>query len=167
MAEKIQFLKNIELFKKLLPTNIEKIAQVMEMKAYNLGDKLITQGDAGDAFYMIQSGYDSSYCSQLGVYKVNVSAGRVTITQTQSTKTGFSSSATTKELARLGPGQSFGELALMEDAPRKATVTASSDTVQVCDQLRCIQYVLYATSKYMVVAAVLDCRPGKLHTYIR
>ena len=35
----------------------------MEMKAYNLGDKLITQGDAGDAFYMIQSGDANIYCS--------------------------------------------------------------------------------------------------------
>ena len=56
LSEKIQFLRNVELFKKLLPTNIEKIAQVMELKTYNLGDKLIAQGDAGDAFYMMQSG---------------------------------------------------------------------------------------------------------------
>ena len=63
LSEKIQFLRNIELFKKLLPTNIEKIAQVMELKTYNLGDKLITQGDAGDAFYMMQSGNEKFVCA--------------------------------------------------------------------------------------------------------
>lgn len=45
-------------------------------------------------------------------------SGRVVVTQS----TTFGSSA---ELARLGPGKSFGDLALIEDAPRKATVTAS------------------------------------------
>ena len=64
LSEKIQFLRNVELFKKLLPTNIEKIAQVMELKTYNLGDKLIAQGDAGDAFYMMQSG-DAKTCLRI------------------------------------------------------------------------------------------------------
>lgn len=56
LEEKVQFLRRIELFKKLLPSTIEKIAHVMELKSYRLGDKLVKQGDAGDAFYMIQTG---------------------------------------------------------------------------------------------------------------
>jgi len=102
MEERVIFLQQIDLFHKLVRASLEKIAEVMVLKSYNTGERIIKQGDAGDAFYMILS-------------------GRVVVTQT----TTFGSSAGT-ELARLGPGKSFGDLALIEDAPRKATVTASS-----------------------------------------
>lgn len=100
LEEKLRFLKTIELFEKLVDSSLERIAEVMIMKTYQLGDKIIRQGDVGDCFYMI-------------------STGRVTVTQSS-----FGSSPV--ELVRLGPGKSFGELALIEDAPRKATVTATT-----------------------------------------
>ena len=73
----------------------------MTLATFNPGDKIIKQGDHGDRFYMIQSG------------KVSV------------TKSTFTS---TKELVVLGAGGAFGELALMSNEPRKATVTAKTAT---------------------------------------
>jgi len=37
-----------------------------------------------------------------------------------------------KELARLGPGECFGEMGVLEEAPRNATVTATQDTLVLC-----------------------------------
>ncbi len=99
VEERLQFLKGIELFQKFNDGGLEKIADVMTMKSYQPNDKIIRQGEVGDRFYMIAS-------------------GRVSVTQ-QST---FSS--TVVELVKLGPNKYFGELALIEDSPRKATVTA-------------------------------------------
>jgi len=100
--DRINFLSNVELFSKLVRSSLEKISDVMQMKHYETGDKIIRQGDAGDAFYMVAS-------------------GRVVVTQS----TTFGPRGGT-ELVRLGPGKHFGELALIDDAPRKASVTATT-----------------------------------------
>lgn len=65
----------------------------MYLITFSPGDRIFKQGEMGDCFYMLQS-------------------GKVAITQ--STFLGG-----TKELVRLGKGKYFGELALIEDAPRK------------------------------------------------
>jgi cAMP-dependent protein kinase regulator len=117
LNEKLVFLRTIELFDKLVDSSLEKIAEVMVRKEYVNNDKIIKQGEVGDRFYMIIS-------------------GRVLVTQQQSStlaafSSSSSSSSTSKavELTRLGPGKYFGEKALLEDSPRKATVTAITSTV--------------------------------------
>jgi CRP-like cAMP-binding protein len=104
LQDKIQFLKTIELFSKLVDSSLEKIADVMVQRTFPNGEKIIKQGEQGDSFFMIIS-------------------GRVVVTQQQSN---FATSPKAVELVRLGPGKYFGELALLEDAPRKATVTATT-----------------------------------------
>jgi len=72
---------------------------------FQLGQSIITEGEAGDSAFIIQRGY----CR---VYKFV--AGEM------------------RALADLGPGDVFGETAVFADAPRMATVQAISEvTVQV------------------------------------
>ncbi|KAK3283862.1 hypothetical protein CYMTET_8458 [Cymbomonas tetramitiformis] len=67
---------------------------------------IITEGDSGDAFYVIQE-------------------GECTVSKESS-----------QEEGRLGPGQCFGELALLYNAPRSATVKATTAvTLWKLDQL--------------------------------
>ena len=62
---------------------------------YNAGDEIITQGDEGDALYFLESGTADA-----------VKDGEKVFTYTE-------------------PGQFFGELALMDNKPRAATVEAT------------------------------------------
>ena len=94
--EKMALLKNVPLFAKL-NAKFGQIADVMQYKTFDKGARVIKQGEAGDFLYMIKS-------------------GSVVITK--------ESVRTSSELARLSAGQSFGELALLSDAPRAATITA-------------------------------------------
>ncbi|KAJ3330878.1 hypothetical protein HDU93_010059 [Gonapodya sp. JEL0774] len=67
------------------------------------GHSIITQGAVGDFWYVVESGTFDIFVSKEG-------------------KPPF-------KVASSGAGQSFGELALMYNAPRAATVTATSDSV--------------------------------------
>ncbi len=89
-------------FRRIPPANIQAIFMRMEPVSFKAGDKVITQGEAGDYFYTIRD-------------------GRCIVTRTTKTKPDG------VKLAELGPGDSFGEEALISNKERNATVTMQSD----------------------------------------
>ncbi|MEX1081421.1 MAG: cyclic nucleotide-binding domain-containing protein [Halofilum sp. (in: g-proteobacteria)] len=95
-------LLNTECFRHIPPANIQAIFMRMEAVPFNAGTTVIRQGEAGDYFYMIRE-------------------GECIVTRTTSAKPeGFA-------LAELGPGDSFGEEALISDRERNATVAMKRD----------------------------------------
>ncbi|KAI9813315.1 MAG: hypothetical protein M1827_004257 [Pycnora praestabilis] len=80
--------------------------------------KVITQGDVGDYFYVVEKGQFDIYVNPAGSH--------------QAGPNGIGNKVNT-----IGPGGSFGELALMYNAPRAATVisTESSSTLWAMDRI--------------------------------
>ncbi len=90
-----------ECFRRIPPANIQAIFMRMEPVGFRAGDVVIRQGDGGDYFYIIRD-------------------GRCLVTRrTRSRPDGI-------RLAELGPGESFGEEALISDKARNASVTMLS-----------------------------------------
>mmetsp|Transcript_23122 Transcript_23122/g.75384 ORF Transcript_23122/g.75384 Transcript_23122/m.75384 type:complete len:331 (+) Transcript_23122:142-1134(+) len=89
------FLSQIELLKTLDDSERSAIADVMEPKYFDAGAKIIEEGGAGDAFYILEDGEVKGISSKkpdlITTYK---------------------------------RGDFFGELALLTDKPRQATCTA-------------------------------------------
>jgi MFS family permease len=90
-------LAGIPMFAVLAQRVIERLARDLVTTTAGVGTAVIIEGDSGDAFYVIESG-------QL---QVTQGSGRV--------------------LRVLGPGDWFGEIALLRDIPRTSTVTALTD----------------------------------------
>jgi len=89
-------------FHRIPPANIQAIFMRMQRLNYRSGDIVIKQGAEGDYFYVVV-------------------AGRCVVTrETPLNKEGI-------KLAELGPGDSFGEEALIAEAKRNATVTMAAD----------------------------------------
>ena len=87
------------LFDFIPPTNIQTLFARFEKSHYATGDVVISQGEDGDYFYVIQSGRA----------RVERSNGSKTIALTD-----------------LNPGDNFGQDALISNLPRNATVTMLS-----------------------------------------
>ncbi len=87
-------LRRIDLFSGLKPQALEFIARIAIEESFPVGTKLFRHGDPGDRLYVILD-------------------GRVRISRDV---TGMGEEA----LAVLGPGQVFGEMALLDEAPRSA-----------------------------------------------
>src|SRR3954447_17222736 len=85
----------------LLPDELRTlVVESFAPVSYVFGEPIIRQGEAGDAFYVIERG-----------------RARVVVAGADGTEI---------PLDRFGPGDSFGETALLDDVPRTATVRAST-----------------------------------------
>ncbi|MGB5260617.1 MAG: cyclic nucleotide-binding domain-containing protein [Gammaproteobacteria bacterium] len=91
-----------EAFSRMPPADIQRLIQSLQPVNVYAGDTVVCQGDEGDYFYIIRE-------------------GKCSVTRLASGK-GWD-----VPLAELGPGDCFGEDALVSDARRNATITMLTD----------------------------------------
>lgn len=92
------FLEEVPLLQSLEPYERHKIADALESVTYNDGEIVIKQGDVGENFYLMES-------------------GEATVLQEDD-------QGVVREISTLHKGEYFGELALLTDKPRAATIKA-------------------------------------------
>ena len=94
-----RLLQAIPMFTPLSPVTLDALARGLVRVPIAAGGLVVREGDESDRFYVIESGH-----------------GRVT-------------AADGHLLREEGPGDYFGEIGLLRDVPRTATITAIDDTV--------------------------------------
>ena len=92
-------LAKVPLFAGVSARHVRKIAAVGSAASFDAKTVIVSAGDPGDAFFVLLAG------------RAEVRRGRG------------------RPRVELGPGAYFGELALLDRAPRSATVVAKSDTI--------------------------------------
>ncbi|KAK8095892.1 hypothetical protein PG999_013914 [Apiospora kogelbergensis] len=98
------FLEEVPLLKSLTPYERSKIADALETQKFPPGHVIIQQGDIGTSFYLLEQGECDAYLDQNGQRN---------------------------HVKHYKKGDYFGELALLNDAPRAASVISSTDDVKV------------------------------------
>jgi CRP-like cAMP-binding protein len=102
-AEVVELLASrVPVFSTLVPADLERIAELAVPRTFEPGQVVFREGDSSDTCYIVRTGHARAVRSH--------GDGR-TIT-----------------LARFGPGDIFGELAMFEDERRSATVEAVEPT---------------------------------------
>jgi CRP/FNR family transcriptional regulator len=95
-------LARVDLFSKLQKKELQVLAKSCQERKYSAGTIIFSQGDTGVGLYVLKSG-----------------KARITLA-------GEPGKAE-EELAIVGPGDVLGEMALLDDLPRSATVTAINE----------------------------------------
>jgi small-conductance mechanosensitive channel/CRP-like cAMP-binding protein len=96
----LQFIEQIDLFEPLSSEEKEEVARRLHDLTYASGEWIIRQGDPGDSMFFIRSGEIRIIVEEDGVVQ---------------------------QIARLSPGQYFGEMALLTGEDRSATAVAGGD----------------------------------------
>ena len=99
LEEDVELLRNIPLFAKIVPSKLKLLAFTSERLTFSPGDSLFKQGDDGDALYVIMEGEADVL--------IDTPGGQITV-------------------ATMGKNDFVGDIAVLCDVPRTATVTATS-----------------------------------------
>ncbi|MEI8288996.1 MAG: ATP-binding protein [Verrucomicrobiota bacterium] len=93
-------LETIPLFRHLNRAELQALRIIIQERRFAAGQEIFREGASGDGVYFVKSGL------------VEISAG----------------SGSRRVLSQLGPGEFFGEMAVIELLPRSATASASQET---------------------------------------
>ena len=93
------FLKDVKVLSGLTHQERSKLADALSTEMYHAGQNIVTEGETGDKFYLIESGTCEISKHDAGV------------------------------IGNIGKGKYFGEVALLNDLPRQATVKALDNVI--------------------------------------
>jgi CRP-like cAMP-binding protein len=134
--ERVLFLRQVPLFARLEPEDLQQIAELSVERVYEPGDPLVQEGDLGDELFVIVDG---------GV--------RVT----------KRSNGVERVLRHLSTGDHLGELAILREQPRSATATAEAKPVRVL-ALRGVALTAILEDRPAVSLAMLSSLAERLGT---
>ena len=100
-----KFLEEVPLLSELTLYERSKIADALDTAKFNPGTTIIQEGEPGEAFFFLEAGEAEAYKSDVGGGK--------------------------EPVKKYKKGDYFGELALLDDKPRAASVVASKDGGEV------------------------------------
>lgn len=101
--EKMSFFSGVSIFQGLSARQLGRVTQFLQHRRYRAGELLFCEGQVGKAVFIIETG------------KVEISRKTV--------------SGPPRSLAVLGPGQVFGEMALLDSLERTASATVIEDGI--------------------------------------
>lgn len=102
VMEHLLVLRQVPLFSQMTLEQLEAINQLLSEEQYLKGEMIFREGDVGDELYIVVEG-------EVGIFINHGSSEQLMLTT-------------------IGAGQYFGEMAILDDEPRSASVVAMADT---------------------------------------
>ncbi len=104
-AQNLTALREVDFLRALPPSELEKLARTAEAQLFAEGELIVRKGETADDMYIVRTGAVAVLMPSNGNGK-----------------------GKKHEVAALGPGKFFGEMALMTGEPRTADVVAKTDS---------------------------------------